>query len=301
MQRIKSKLLSIMLILTLAFGLVGIVNVDPSYAASKKIHVKEKTVSIYAGSTYQQKLIDKKGKTIKAKKVKWKSKNKSIAKISKKGKITAVKEGTAKMTAKYKGKTYKFKVIVNKPANGSSGTLGVDAIYSYVEGHGSFQPSGKYISGDYCIESNSKLSFDSSGQATETTYAISIKRGDKNTVYFNMLKTFDSGTEERTMLAFNKNSDRGENGFLQGYYSNGNFYQYISSGTLIYNQYSGNDYYSEQGVVDITYGFSRNPAEMNSYETKYLLDADKEMMAGVGALLRQTTGASLRDIGFSKL
>ena len=65
MQNIKSKLLSIMLILTLAVGLVGIVNVDPSYAASKKIHVKKKTVSIYAGSTYQQKLIDKKGKTIK--------------------------------------------------------------------------------------------------------------------------------------------------------------------------------------------------------------------------------------------
>ena len=301
MQRIKSKLLSIMLILTLAVGLVGIVNVDPSYAASKKIHVKKKTVSIYAGSTYQQKLIDKKGKTIKAKKVKWKSKNKSIAKISKKGKITAVKAGTAKMTAKYKGKTYKFTVKVKKPAYGSTGSFGVDSIYSYVEGHGSFQPSGKYISGDYCIESNIKYDYDSSGRATETTYAVSIKRGDRNTVYFNMRKTYDSGTEERTMLAINKNSDRGENGFLQGYYSNGNFYQYISSGTLIYSQYSGNDYYSEKGVVDVTYGFNNTPAEMNSYETKYLLDADKEMMAGVGSLLRQTMGVSLRNIGFSKL
>ena len=108
----KRKLLSIMLILSLFIGMVGIVNAEPSYAASKKIHVKKKTVSIYVGSTYQQKLIDKKGKTIKATKVKWKSKNASVAKVSKKGKITAVKKGTAKMTAKYKGKTYKFTVNV---------------------------------------------------------------------------------------------------------------------------------------------------------------------------------------------
>ena len=87
-------------------------NVEYSYAAKKKIHLKKTKVSIVVKKTYQQKLIDKKGKTIKATKVKWKSKKKSVAKISKKGKITAVKAGTAKMTAKYKGKTYKFTVKV---------------------------------------------------------------------------------------------------------------------------------------------------------------------------------------------
>ena len=117
MSKAKLKCLSLLLILSLFVGLVGIVNVDTSYAASKKIHIKKKTVTIVVGKTYQQKLINKKGKTIKATKVKWKSSNKKIAKINKKGKITAVKKGTVKMTAKYKGKTYKFTVKVKKPSN----------------------------------------------------------------------------------------------------------------------------------------------------------------------------------------
>ena len=108
----KRKLLSILLILSLFIGMVGIVNAEPSYAASKKIHVKKKAVTLQVGQKYQQKLIAKNGKTIKAKKVKWKSKKPSVAKINKKGKITAVRPGTAKMTAKYKGKTYKFTVKV---------------------------------------------------------------------------------------------------------------------------------------------------------------------------------------------
>ncbi|MBR2553740.1 MAG: Ig-like domain-containing protein [Aeriscardovia sp.] len=114
MSKMKSKALSFLLILSLFVGMVSIINIDAVYAASKKkIHLKKTTVSLAVGKTYQQKLIDKKGKTIKATKVKWKSKKASIAKINKKGKITAVRAGTAKMTAKYKGKTYKFTVYVS--------------------------------------------------------------------------------------------------------------------------------------------------------------------------------------------
>ena len=110
----KKKVLSFLLIFSLMFGIVGVFNVDTTYAASKKIHLKKTTVSIVAGETYQQKLIDKNGKTIKATAVKWKSLKTSVAKINKKGKITAVNAGTAKMTAKYKGKTFKFTVKVKE-------------------------------------------------------------------------------------------------------------------------------------------------------------------------------------------
>lgn len=92
--------------------LISAFNCEISSAATKKTHLKKIKLTINVTKSYQQKLIDKKGKTIKATKVKWASKNKSVAKISKKGKITAVKKGTAKMTAKYKGKTYKFTVKV---------------------------------------------------------------------------------------------------------------------------------------------------------------------------------------------
>ena len=115
MKYIRKSALSFLLVFSLIVGIVGVVSIDTTYAASKKIHLKKTTVSIVVGKTYQQKLIDKNGKTIKATKVKWKSSKTSIAKISKKGKIKTLKAGTVKMTAKYKGKTYKFSVRVVAP------------------------------------------------------------------------------------------------------------------------------------------------------------------------------------------
>lgn len=118
MISIKKKTLSILLVFSLLVGIVAIGNTDTSYAASKKMHLKKTKVTLVVGKTYQQKLINNKGKTIKATKVKWKSSNDKKAKIDKKGMIKAVKKGTVKMTAKYKGKTYKFTVKVkNAPAS----------------------------------------------------------------------------------------------------------------------------------------------------------------------------------------
>ena len=48
------------------------------------------------------------------KKVKWKSSNKKVATVSKKGKVTAKKPGKATITAKVKGKKLKCKIIVEK-------------------------------------------------------------------------------------------------------------------------------------------------------------------------------------------
>lgn len=300
MSNKKRKFLSIILILSLFVGMVGYLSIDTTYAASKKIHLKKTSITLVKGKTYQQKLYDKKGKTIKATKVKWKSAKPSVAKINKKGKITAVKVGTAKMTAKYKGKTYKFTVKVKKAVSGKS--AGIDAIYKYVKSNGYVQPSGKYISGDYCIESETKVEYNSRGQKVETTYAISIKSGNKNSVYFNMNKLIvDTGTNERTMVAFNKNSNNGEAGFLQGYYADGKFYQYISGGTIYYEKYTGKDYTKEKGIVDIYEGFNKTPLGINSYGTKYLVDNVQEMIIGVDKLLRDKIGIRLNKIGFSNL
>ncbi|MBR3124461.1 MAG: Ig-like domain-containing protein [Mogibacterium sp.] len=112
MTRTKSRILSLLIVFSLLVGIVGAVNVDVSYAASRKIHLKKTSITLAAGRKYQQKLISEKGKTIKASKVKWKSLKKSVAKIDRKGRVTALKAGTARMTAKYKGKTYKFTVKV---------------------------------------------------------------------------------------------------------------------------------------------------------------------------------------------
>ena len=53
----RKKFLSLLLIVSLFVGMVGIVNIDTAYAASKKkTHIMTKTVSMYLGQNYQQKL-----------------------------------------------------------------------------------------------------------------------------------------------------------------------------------------------------------------------------------------------------
>lgn len=114
MKRTRSIVLSLVLILSLLLSTAGILNADASHAAAKKTHLKKTSVTLEAGQTFQQRLVSAQGKYIKAAKIKWKSSKRSVAKISKKGKVTAVKAGTAKMTAKYRGKTYRFTVTVRR-------------------------------------------------------------------------------------------------------------------------------------------------------------------------------------------
>lgn len=76
------------------------------FAPTPTTKLSKKYVTICKGTSYKLKLTG-----TKASEVKWKSKNSRVAKV-KKGKITAVKKGTTYITAKYKGKTYKCKVVV---------------------------------------------------------------------------------------------------------------------------------------------------------------------------------------------
>lgn len=62
------------------------------------------------------------GKKVKNSKVKWGSKNKKIAKISKKGVVTGVKKGTTKIYAKYKGVKYWRKIVVKKKSTAAKTT-----------------------------------------------------------------------------------------------------------------------------------------------------------------------------------
>lgn len=105
---------SILIVCTMVVGVLCVMN-DNAYAASPKNRLKKKTVTLIAGKTYQQKLLNNRGKTISATKVKWKSSKPSVATVTKKGKVKGRYAGTAKITAKYKGKTYKFTVRVKKP------------------------------------------------------------------------------------------------------------------------------------------------------------------------------------------
>lgn len=80
-----------------------------STTASAAITISKKTRTINVGKTYTLKLNGT------SKTPKWKSSNPQIAKVSSKGKVTALKAGKCKITATLKGKTYTCTVTVKVP------------------------------------------------------------------------------------------------------------------------------------------------------------------------------------------
>lgn len=97
----RKRLVSICLILTL---IITSVFAGAVFAKSK---LNKKSITIKVGQTYKLKL-KKKGK----KKVKWISKNKKVATVSKKGKVKGKKPGNTVIIAKRGKKKYKCKVTV---------------------------------------------------------------------------------------------------------------------------------------------------------------------------------------------
>ena len=79
-------------------------------AKTKKVKLNLTKVSLLQGATVQLKLLNKKAGA-----VKWYSKNKKKATVTKKGKVTAKKTGNVVVYAKYKKKQYKCKVTVKAP------------------------------------------------------------------------------------------------------------------------------------------------------------------------------------------
>ena len=67
------------------------------------------SLTAYTGKPLQLK-VQKKIRTLK-----WKSSNKRIATVSKKGKVTPRKPGNVTIFTKYNGKSYRFKILVKKP------------------------------------------------------------------------------------------------------------------------------------------------------------------------------------------
>lgn len=97
------KLLPLMLILMLILG----ISMPANAAANPRLNSTKKV--LYVGKTSQLKVVNWK------KAVKWSSSNNKVVKVSSKGKITAVKTGTATVKARIAKKTLTCKVTVKSP------------------------------------------------------------------------------------------------------------------------------------------------------------------------------------------
>lgn len=112
MKKILYSIITIMLVLSvMVCGTNSTV-----YAATKSISVKttKSTLYILDSANNKAKLtVTYNGKNV-TKAAKYKSSNSKIAKVNKNGTITAVRPGTVKITAKYKGKSRTTKITIKK-------------------------------------------------------------------------------------------------------------------------------------------------------------------------------------------
>lgn len=122
MQMKKSiiKALSVCLVFMLVLSAV------PMQAQAKTtVKINKTKTTIYIGKSTTLKIAGT------SKKITWSSSNKKVATVSSKGKVTAKKKGTATITAKVSGKSYKCKVTVKNPyLNATKKKLEVNKTYT---------------------------------------------------------------------------------------------------------------------------------------------------------------------------
>lgn len=104
--------LAFMLLMAIAFLFTGIRVESKNNTAKPKLN--RKNITLQVGKTFKLKLLSK--KEIKSK-ISWKSNNKKIATVSKKGLVRAKKVGITKVIAKYKKQVVKCKIKVVKREN----------------------------------------------------------------------------------------------------------------------------------------------------------------------------------------
>ena len=83
------------------------------FAVIKTVKLKKYKVTMRVGEYYKLKLIEGKSK-IRWNRIKWKSQNKRIVKVNKKGKVVAEKSGIARVLVVYKGKKHVCIIRVKK-------------------------------------------------------------------------------------------------------------------------------------------------------------------------------------------
>lgn len=112
MKRMKRQVLTLMMAVMVLFTMMP----NTAEAAAKKsVTVSVSTKKLNVKRSAQLKV--KYGKKNVTKKAKYKTSNKKVLTVNKKGKVTAKKTGKAIVTVKYKGKTKKVKFTVGKAAH----------------------------------------------------------------------------------------------------------------------------------------------------------------------------------------
>ena len=131
MKKLFDKIISAVLICSLVLSFAT--GTTANAAKNSVLKLNKKKISLGVGDTFKLKTIKKPAKA----KISWKSSKKSVAKVSKKGKVTAVKAGAAKITAKTVIKKKTLKAVCKVTVNAKTDVVTPSAVPT----HAAVQPT----------------------------------------------------------------------------------------------------------------------------------------------------------------
>ena len=260
--------------------------------AKAKISLNKTKVYLAKGAKVQLKVKGTKAK------VTWKSKNTGIAKVSKKGKVTAKKPGTTTIVAKVKGKKYKCKVKVESRAQNAARKL-----RNYL------LKKGKYdkVSDQYYI-ADETYDLEETGEV-DRVYVMANKKN--NILHFEYYNTSDSpGDTNVTVMEFNlisRTIGRISYEWVDGYDSEHSIgykaditMKFTNTGNgLNMAEYRNRDQFEDEEDIYYKTTYVTDPDQLTiSYKPK-MLERANEAFARWDKLLSKN-GYSLKKIGFSK-
>lgn len=203
----------------------------------------------------------------------WRSSNSKIVTVNKKGRITAKKAGTAKITARLGGKKFVCTVTVKK-ASAAANKLAKNyaKVRNYINKNGRYSEDGsKYIEASIDAETTAILSYDTKSDKLDMGLSLQIKKEG-------IISAMD-------ILVNCAKSDSAR--VISGIYASGNAV-YITA-TMKASIYNG-----KQNLVFYNTNGSRAQSEIQEAANATLQAA----MAGTEYLLRSKLNMSLKDLGF---
>ena len=203
----------------------------------------------------------------------WRSSNSKIVTVNKKGRITAKKAGTAKITATLGGKKFVCTVTVKK-ASAAANKLAKNyaKVRNYINKNGRYSEDGsKYIEASIDAETTAILSYDTKSDKLDMGLSLQIKKEG-------IISAMD-------ILVNCAKSDSAR--VISGIYASGN--AVYTTATMKASIYNG-----KQNLVFYNTNGSRAQSEIQEAANATLQAA----MAGTEYLLRSKLNMSLKDLGF---
>ena len=203
----------------------------------------------------------------------WRSSNSKIVTVNKKGRITAKKAGTAKITATFGGKKFVCTVTVKK-ASAAANKLAKNyaKVRNYINKNGRYSEDGsKYIEASIDAETTAILSYDTKSDKLDMGLSLQIKKEG-------IISAMD-------ILVNCAKSDSAR--VISGIYASGN--AVYTTATMKASIYNG-----KQNLVFYNTNGSRAQSEIQEAANATLQAA----MAGTEYLLRSKLNMSLKDLGF---